>query len=148
MREKNYAEEIMKRKKRPLTLLEIMIVILLIGLIGSVIGYNMKGSLDEGKAFKTRQGAEQIRDILLLEIAKGTPRDTVIANPARYLKQSGLVKDVNKLMKDGWNNPYEILPKYSHDISVVSERLISYDRSKNHGLPVIEEPQIEENEEQ
>ena len=41
------------QKKRALTLLEIMIVIVLIGIIGSVIGVNMKGSLDAGKAFKS-----------------------------------------------------------------------------------------------
>ena len=50
-----------KKKQYALTLIEIMIVIVLIGLIGSVIGANMKGSLDEGKAFKTKyaHGADQ-----------------------------------------------------------------------------------------
>ena len=52
-------------KKRSVTLLEMMIVITLIGLIASVIGYNMKGSLDRGKAFKTEESQKQIKDILL-----------------------------------------------------------------------------------
>ncbi len=65
-----------------MTLLEIMIVIVLIGLIGSVIGFNMKGSLDEGRAFKTRQAQEQIQDILMLEVARGI-RWTMSSKKAR-----------------------------------------------------------------
>ena len=73
-----------QRKKRSLTLLEIMIVIFLIGLIGSVIGYNVKGSLDEGRAFRSEQGACQIRDILLLEVAKGYPLDQVLQDKEKF----------------------------------------------------------------
>lgn len=97
-----------KRKKKAITLLEIMIVIFLIGLIGSVIGYNVKGSLEEGKAFKTEQGALQIQDILSLEASDGTPLEEIIERPGYYLKRSGLCKDYNKLLKDGWGKPYEI----------------------------------------
>ena len=61
-----------KKKQRPMTLLEIMIVIFIIGIIGSVIGYNMKGSLEEGKAFKTQEGIKQLYEIFHLEMAKGT----------------------------------------------------------------------------
>ena len=46
------------RKKRAITLLEIMIVILLIGLIGGVVSYNLKGTLDKGKAFAAVLGHE------------------------------------------------------------------------------------------
>jgi general secretion pathway protein G len=118
------------RKKRPITLLEIMIVIFLIGLIGSVIGYNMKGSLDEGKAFKSRQGAKQIEEILLLQIAKGFPRDEVASEPENHLKDSGLVKDVDKMMKDGWGKKYRIVNVGNDSLRVVSDKLKEYDRSK------------------
>lgn len=97
-----------KIKRNAMTLLEIMIVIFLIGLIGSVIGYNMKGSLDKGKMFKSEKGAEQIRDILLLEIAQGTPPEVAVSDHERILRDSGLFKDVDKILKDGWNQPYEI----------------------------------------
>ena len=97
-----------KIKRNAMTLLEIMIVIFLIGLIGSVIGYNMKGSLDKGKVFKSEKGAEQIRDVLQLEIAQGiSPQDAVKDHEA-ILRNSGLFKDVDKILKDGWNEPYEI----------------------------------------
>ena len=49
------------RKKRAITLLEIMIVILLIGLIGGVVSYNLKGTLDKGKAFASKEGAKKTR---------------------------------------------------------------------------------------
>ena len=43
----------LKKSKKAMTLLEVMIVIFIIGIISSVIGYNMKGSLEKAKAFKT-----------------------------------------------------------------------------------------------
>jgi competence protein ComGC len=103
----------MKRKKRSITLMEIMIVILLIGLISSVVGYNMKGSLDKGKAFKSKQGAVKIKEILEFEAldkelelenfttAKGSEKYV------DYLIGSGLFKD-RKDCLDGWEKPYLI----------------------------------------
>ena len=125
----------MKRKKRPLTLLEIMIVIFLIGLIGSVIGYNVKGSLDEGKAFRSEQGAAQIRDILLLEVAKGHSIETVLEKKEIFLTSSGLVKDVKKLLNDGWGEPYEISAnRYGSDIVIKSNKLKAYNERKRQKL--------------
>jgi type II secretory pathway pseudopilin PulG len=123
-----------RRKKQALTLIEIMIVIFLIGLIGSVIGYNMKGSLEEGKAFKTEKAIDQIHDILMLEIAKGeATMDDVIGNPEGYLAKSNLVKDPSKMLKDGWGKPLEITSiKNGQDISVISEPYQQYKaRQKN-----------------
>ncbi len=120
------------KKKKPFTLLEIMIVILLIGLIGSVIGYNMKGSLDEGRAFKSEQAASQIKDILELEFAKNdqlTAQD-VQQDPERHLTRSGLVKDAKKLIKDGWGNQFEISIDDSKNIVVTSAALKHYKEKK------------------
>lgn len=129
-----------QRKKRSLTLLEIMIVIFLIGLIGSVIGYNVKGSLDEGRAFRSEQGACQIRDILLLEVAKGYPLDQVLQDKEKFLNSSGLVKDVKKLLKDGWGDSYEIVGnRYGTDIIVRSSKLKAYKDKKKGKLGPTEE---------
>lgn len=110
-------------KKRSITLLEILIVIFLIGIIASVVGYNMKSSLDKGKDFKTTQAKERIRDILLLEAANGSkPLSEVVANYKSYLADSGLVKDVESLCKDGYGK--ELVPKLSKDgkdLEVVSK---------------------------
>jgi general secretion pathway protein G len=118
------------RKKRTLTLLEIMIVIMLIGLIGSVIGVNMKGSLDQGRAFKTQQARDQIQDILTLQMAHGTSATEVVAKRAEYLTVSGLVKDPKKFLIDGWGQEFDVSVNHIGDIVVSSERLKAYERKK------------------
>lgn len=114
--------------------MEIMIVIFLIGLIGGVISYNMKGSMDEGRVFKSERGIEQVSDMLRLAIARGATPAEVQANPEFYLNQSGIVKDAKKLLKDGWGDPYEIIQTPGGaDIVVRSEKLTKYLESKGRG---------------
>jgi type II secretory pathway pseudopilin PulG len=125
-----------KKRKRPLTLLEIMIVIFLIGLIGSVIGYNMKGSLDEGKAFKTEQAMSQIHEILLLEVAKGATVDEVVGAPEHFLKRSMITRDPDALMKDGWGQKIKVSAKGNDDFYVSSQALADYKAKKNKIKPV------------
>ena len=64
-------KDLMKIKKRFITLIEIMIVILLIGLIGGALAFNMRGSIDEGKAFKSEQNISRLHDVLMMEYANG-----------------------------------------------------------------------------
>ncbi len=138
----------MKRKKRPITLMEIMIVILLIGLISSVVGYNMKGSLDKGKAFKSKQGAAKIQEILQFEaIDKGIELKEFITKDAPrryvdYLVESGLFKDEKDCL-DGWGKPYDISVK-GEDLVVVSAALRQYERS--HKVKPVSEAKIAETE--
>jgi general secretion pathway protein G len=114
------------KKKRPLTLLEIMIVIFLIGIIGSVVGYNMKGSLDKGRAFKTERAMDQIHDILMLEVAQGgCTLKEAIENPLACLKRSGIAKDPEKLVTDGWGQAFELKERFG-DISVRSQPYKNY----------------------
>ncbi|HEY5260448.1 MAG TPA: prepilin-type N-terminal cleavage/methylation domain-containing protein [Rhabdochlamydiaceae bacterium] len=120
-----------KRKKQPFTLMEIMIVIFLIGLIGGVISYNMKGSMDEGRVFKTERGIEQIGDTLRLAIARGATLKEIQEDPKFYINQAGIVKDADKLLKDGWGQPYEIVQDETRsDIVVRSAKLTEYLQSK------------------
>ena len=80
----------MKKKKRALTLLEIMIVIFLITLITGAIGYNMLGTLDRGRVFRTQQAKEQLHDLLLICLAdKGDGFETFRGSnvPARFFLQ-------------------------------------------------------------
>ncbi len=115
----------MKIKKRHMTLLEIMIVIFLIGLITSVVGYNMKGSLNKGKIFKTEQAINQVKDLLLLEVAQGANIDEVVSNPQKFLDQSGMAKNSKELLKDGWGHELKITinNKDRTDITVESDKL-------------------------
>lgn len=110
-----------------------MIAIFLIGLIGSIIGYNMKGSMDEGRAFKTNQAIEKLTDILELEIARGASasdladreriRDLVVA--------AGIAKNPEKLLQDGWNKDFAISVDGEGSIQITSANLDAYNKKKN-----------------
>jgi len=116
-----------KTKKRALTLLEIMIVICLITLITGVIGYNMKGSLDKGKAFRTEQARDQLRDMLLLALSEGTKMENILQSPKDTLKNLGLARDPDNLVKDGWNEDFLIRAnKNKNDFIITSKRLDKY----------------------
>lgn len=131
-----------QKKKHPITLIEIMIVIFLIGLIGSVLGYNMKGSLEEGKAFKTEQAINQIHDLLLLEVAKGESIDQVVKNPEQHLANSGFVKNVKSLLKDGWGGVYTMrVTRNQQDIVIKSSNLDRHHAKKGR---VVAEPEEEQ----
>ena len=58
-------------RRRDVTLIEIIIVMFFITIITGIIAYNIKGALDEGKAFRTLEGMKQIENILSIEIANG-----------------------------------------------------------------------------
>jgi len=115
--------------RRHFTLIEIMIVIALIGLIGSVVAYNLKGSLDEGKAFKTEQAMSQVRDILWLEIAKGKSFDEVTGHWQDCVRSSPLVKDPKKLICDGWNQEFTMTVS-NGDFDLKSSRYDQYQSTR------------------
>lgn len=117
------------KKKHAYSLMELMVVIFLIGLITAAVGYSIKGSFNKGKEFKTVESARQIRDILLLEIASGTNIDLVVKNYKTFLERSGLAKDLDKLLLDGWGEPF-IIRKKQNDIEVISKKLEKINKDK------------------
>ncbi len=129
------------KKKRPVTLLEIMIVIFLIGMIASVVGVNMKGSLEEGKYFKTEQAMEQIRDVVLLEVAKNnwSLKEVIeTGKVSQIVKDSELIKSSKEILKDGWGETFEIT--YSkNDIKIYSSKYQKLHDKKNKHKEDIEE---------
>jgi type II secretory pathway pseudopilin PulG len=132
---------IKSRKKKAITLLEIMIVIFLIGLIGSVIGYNVKGSLEEGKAFRSEQGIEKLNDIFQMEMASGVSAAEIVANPAYYLEHSGLVANADKLLQDGWKQPYKISAKGDYALKIKSDAWDNHKDKKQKKLDKKNVPQ-------
>ncbi len=110
------------KKKRPITLLEVMIVIFLIALIGSVVGYNMKGSMDKGRTFKTKQAAEKLRQIVTLEAENASfPIEQITTEKAKELvEKSGLVTKVDDIILDGWKKPFTVKYVKSRDAIVIS----------------------------
>jgi general secretion pathway protein G len=114
-------------RKRSFTLLEIMIVIFLIGIIGSVIGYNMKGSLEKGKAFRTEQAMRQIEDSLSLMLAEGTTTPAEIESDLRkVIEKSGLFKKADEIAKDGWGTSFVVTIDEDNNIEVFSKNYEKY----------------------
>ncbi|WP_404665541.1 type II secretion system protein [Rhabdochlamydiaceae symbiont of Dictyostelium giganteum] len=119
-----------KKVKRSLTLLEMMIVILLIGLIGSVLSYHLKGALDQGKKFKTEEGMRRLKSILELQVMQGfcsiqdlegeSTRDIV----KECLLDSHLISSqtLKTFIVDGWGNPYH-LSIVDDELEVISSKL-------------------------
>ena len=125
----------MKMKKRALTLLEIIIVIFLISLITGAIGYSMKGTLDKGRAFRTKQAQEQLQDLLLLCVEGKITIEDVAKKPDYYLKKSGLAKNPDQLLEDGWGNKFVItLNQWKTNFIVHSEALEKYERKTNPSI--------------
>lgn len=136
-------------KKRAITLLEVMIVILLIGLIGGVISYNLKGSLEKGKRFRSKEGAQKLEDILNLELqssSRWSVDDFMKSNPKQVEKlvecvtNSGLVSNVKDFIRDGWGELYSIRKK-DKTVKVESLRLNAYNRENN--IPIEDEGDTE-----
>jgi len=112
-----------RKKKRPVTLIEIMVVVLLIGLIGGALAFNMRGSIDKGKIFKTEQNIQRVQDTLMMEnAANGTPLEDLVENPGNYLKYSPLIKDPATVLKDGWGKPLD-LTIHDGEIKITSARM-------------------------
>lgn len=130
-----------------MTLLEVMIVIFIIGIISSVIGYNMKGSLEKAKAFKTTEAIKKIKEIFELELAQGTASYDEIENkPEEVLENSGLVNNGKEMFKDGWGKRFEIKILSSGEIRLKSQAYLAYE--KKHKKVAVDEVAYHEDQEE
>lgn len=121
-------------KKRFITLVEMMIVMFLIAMITGVIAYNYTGSLEEGKAFKTKNGMDKIRTILDLHLATHTEDlENVGTKWQGIVESSPLVKNAKELMKDGWGDEYEVTQGQDHEVEIKSKRYEQYQQGKGKG---------------
>ena len=122
-------------KKRYITLVEMMIVMFLIAMITGVIAYNYTGSLDEGKAFKTKTGIEKIQTILDLHLATHPDDQQHISQKwTEIVESSPLVKNKGKdIIKDGWGGEYVVSVDDSGRIEVTSKKYLDYQNSKGQG---------------
>lgn len=93
-------------QRRFVTLIEMMIVMFLIALITGVVAYNYRGSLDEGKAFKTKAGIEKLQTILNLALAENS--GSLSEDWKEVIKGSPLVQNADALIKDGWGYEYTV----------------------------------------
>lgn len=117
-------------KRRFVTLIEMMIVMFLIALITGVIAYNYRGSLEEGKAFKTKAGMEKIEMILNLRVAEDPDLlENIEAQWQEVIRGDPLVKDPNSLIRDGWGKPYDV----NVENNVIKVRSQKYNEYKKPG---------------
>lgn len=123
-----------KKKRRFMTLIEIMIVMFLISIIAGMVTYKVKGSIDYGKAFKTHQKIVQMKQILeLAAIQKGIEHVQVDANIKKILNRSLLSSKKDELLTDGWNEKWESI-KVTVDsrnsnkinVNIVSKKFTEY----------------------
>jgi prepilin-type N-terminal cleavage/methylation domain-containing protein len=78
------------KKKRAVTLVELIVVIALISIITAALAVNYRGSLDAGKQFKKKQAAQRIVNILDIKIGDGTPMQEVVDNWNNHVRESPL----------------------------------------------------------
>lgn len=120
-------------KKRYVTLIEMMIVMFLIALIIGVLGYNYRGTLEQGKAFKTKTGIEKLETILNLAIAEDPKlMDDIESSWPEVVRRSPLVQNADALIYDGWGQPYTVTVE-DGKITVKSSRYDDYKRTSPSG---------------
>jgi general secretion pathway protein G len=125
-----------KNRRKFMTLIEIMIVMFLITIVASMVTYKVKDSIDYGKAFKTHQTIAQLKQVFELSAIKnGTPYATNSENRNKIIERSMLSGKLDKLLKDGWGDPWkniEVTEDKANKISVkiTSEKFDAY--IKNH----------------
>src|SRR5690554_352491 len=113
-------------RRRYVTLIEMMIVMFLIALIIGVIGYNYRGTLEEGKAFKTKAGIERLETILNLAVAENADLlDDIESNWPEIVRNSPLVSNPSALIHDGWGQEYNVTVE-DGEIVVRSDRYEEY----------------------
>lgn len=121
-----------RRRRRNLTLIEIIVVITLIGLIMGALAYNYQGSLEKGRAFMTEQRMRTIEEVLILRVAEDPDIVSDIrGNWKELLKGSPLVKNADELAKDGWGREFQVYAEENMqtgeiEIKVESDRLARY----------------------
>lgn len=114
--------------RRCITLIEIMIVMFLIALITGVVAYNYRGTLEEGKAFKTKAGIEKLQTILSLTLADNPSADMSNGSWQNYIASSPLVHDAKSILKDGWGRDYDVANDENGNIVVRSAAYEDYIR--------------------
>lgn len=117
-----------------MTLVEMMIVMFLIAMITGVIAYNYTGSLEEGKAFKTKTGIERVRSILDIYLMQHpTEIGQVHSEWKQMIRSSPLVKNADEIAKDGWGVDYDVNTGEQGEIVIRSQRYEQYLNERGKG---------------
>lgn len=116
----------MKKKRQALTLIEMMLVILLVGVVGGALAFNIKGAILKGKQFKTEEMRKKIDSVLNLALLEGYSSQEIQKDWVKIVKNSPLiqVKGSQELLYDAWGNPFEVqITSDGQSFSVTSKAL-------------------------
>ena len=123
--------------KRAITLIEMIVVMILIATITGAVTLNYRKSLNEGRAFKTKEGIERIETMLSLYFAENPSANRNVSDYAELFQianQSPLVKNPKDFLQDGWGFNYEVNCKDTGadvEISVSSKKYEQYLKEKD-----------------
>lgn len=108
-----------------------MIVMFLIAMIIGAVAYKYQGSLEEGKAFKTKISMEKLSTILTLQLADHPEWSSDMQSKwDNLVKQSPLVQNSNDLIFDGWGDKYTVQVDQNGNLEVRSQKYEAY-KQKN-----------------
>lgn len=93
-----------KKQRREVTLIEMMIVMFLIAMIIGVVAYNYQGSLEEGRAFKTKASKEKLETILMV----ADDPANIESGWREMVRNSPLVQNPDDIIKDGWGDEFQV----------------------------------------
>lgn len=119
----------MKKKKRSITLIEIIIVMILIASITGALAYNYKKSLDQGRKFRAEQAISRIQTALDMEVAEGNPIQDVVTQWQAVIQKSPLINNPKDYFKDPWGEEYRVTHE-NDAIQVHSPGLDAYNQKK------------------
>lgn len=94
-------KKIASKKKRALTLIEMIVVLMIITMITGALAYNYKDSLNRGKEFERKEMLTRAHTIIELALAEGKITSQTEADKwGDIIKTSPLVKDGGKTYKN------------------------------------------------
>jgi len=96
-----------KKKRKNLTLIEMLVVIFLISIIASLVSYKIKDSLDYGRAFKTQQSKLQLQQVLDFSLQDYSVSQLRESWQEVALK-SWFGNGKNDITKDGWKRTFVV----------------------------------------
>lgn len=126
----NLLKKCSKKTRRFVTLVEMMVVIFIIGLIVSVVGFRYQGSLEKGKAFKTETSIDKVETFLSLRVAENPHLiDNIERGWQEIIRTDPFAKDPEALIRDGWGEPLQVEVNDQGRIHVWSRNLDNYKKN-------------------
>ena len=99
-----------RRRCRPFTLIEIMIVVVIIGMLAALVGPNIIGNLDKTKVKSTKAQLISIKNAVqqfYMDMSSYPARlDDLLVNPGND-KWDGPYLEAKNMPKDGWGNEFQ-----------------------------------------